>query len=245
MSKQTSDTAVLVQAQDLVREYGTGPAAVQAVNGVSLEVFDDEILAIMGPSGCGKSTLLHLLSGLDAPRSGSIRIDGKDILALRGTEKILFRRQYCGFVFQNLMLIPPATVYENVEVPLILAGVPRDIREKQVPEILEQVGMSEFAHHLPDELSGGQQQRVGIARALVHTPRIVFADEPTSNLDSTNAQLITELLVRIAKQKQTTVILVTHDPAVAEHADRILRLHSGKIDQGDTSHNITAKGATV
>jgi len=220
---------VLVEAVDLRRTWGSGSTAVQAVAGISLRVPAGEVLALMGPSGCGKSTLLGLLGGLDRPDGGTVHVAGRDWQSLRGRAQSTFRRTTCGYVFQNLALLPAATAAENVEVPLLLAGVTRAERRDRVSEMLEQVGMAAQADHLPDQLSGGQQQRIGIARALVHRPTLVLADEPTGSLDSHNAQEITRVLVTAARQQQATVVLVTHDPRVAAHADRVLHLHSGRL----------------
>ncbi|MDQ6649157.1 MAG: ABC transporter ATP-binding protein [Actinomycetota bacterium] len=221
----------LVEVRGVHRSYGTGTTAVHAVAGVDLDLVEGEVLALMGPSGCGKSTLLHLIGGLDRPDQGVVRVAGRDWAALHGRALAQRRRATCGFVFQNLLLLPTATAYENVEVPLLLAGVAADERALRVAEALEQVGLADQSAHLPDQLSGGQQQRVGIARALVHRPRLILADEPTGSLDSISAEMVTELLVSAAKSQQTAVVLVTHDPRVGAHADRILNLHSGLIDR--------------
>lgn len=193
------------------------------------------MVAVMGPSGCGKSTLLHLLGGLDTPDSGTISVDGVSWSSVSARDKASHRRSNCGYVFQNLMLLPTATAAENVEVPLLLDGVPAPERRIRIAEMLKAVDLEGVSGQLPDELSGGQQQRVGIARALVHRPRLVLADEPTGSLDSDTAQTITRVLVSNARQQGATVILVTHDPSVAEHADRIVTMHSGRIDNDSTA----------
>ncbi len=223
---------VLVRATDLHRTYGSGHTAVNAVVGVSVEVATGEVVAVMGPSGCGKSTLLHLLGGLDHPDSGSVSVAGRNWRELRGRAQAETRRATCGYVFQNLALLPAATAYENVEIPLVLAGMASAERAERVPAMLEAVGMADKAAHLPDQLSGGEQQRIGIARALVHRPVLVLADEPTGSLDSTTAQQITDLLVSQARDQGATVVLVTHDPRVAAKADRTLGLHSGRLANG-------------
>jgi putative ABC transport system ATP-binding protein len=223
-----------IEAHGVHRSYGRGAGLVQAVNGVDLEVAAGEIVALMGPSGCGKSTLLHLIGGLDQPDAGSVRVQGHDWSEFRGAALATRRRETCGFVFQNLMLLPTATAYENIEVPLVLAGVPQAERAPRVNDMLAQVELTDCAAHLPDQLSGGQQQRVGIARALVHRPSLILADEPTGSLDSTTAQVIAELLVTVAREQGAAVVLVTHDPTVGVHGDRIVRLHSGTIDDSAT-----------
>lgn len=225
----TADRTVL-SASDLHRTYGSGRRAVHAVAGISLSVTAGEVLALMGPSGCGKSTLLALLGGLDRPDSGSVQVAGQDWRDLKGRRRIEYRRATCGYVFQNLALLPAATASENVEVPLVLAGVRPQERAGRVEAALAAVDMTGRAHNLPDQLSGGEQQRIGVARALVHRPALVLADEPTGSLDSHNAAAITRLLVAMAAEQGAAVVLVTHDPHVAEFADRVLRLHSGCLD---------------
>ena len=229
MTRQT-----LVEVRGVHRTYGRGPTAVHAVAGVDLDVSSGEVVGLMGPSGCGKSTLLHLIGGLDRPDRGTVAVGGTDWASMRGRALAVRRRATCGFVFQNLLLLPTATAFENVEVPLVLAGVPALERQQRVNEVLEQVGITAQAAHLPDQLSGGQQQRVGIARAIVHRPALILADEPTGSLDSTTAEQITTLLVGAAKAQGAAVVLVTHDPAVGAHADKIVRLHSGLLDPGDS-----------
>lgn len=244
----------LLSATGLERTYGSGATAVHAVSGISVQLAAGEVLAFMGPSGCGKSTLLGLLGGLDVPDAGTVTVHGRDWRSFRGRQRAEFRRRTCGYVFQNLVLLPAATAFENVEVPLLLAGVPAAERRDRVREILDAVGMADKATHLPDQLSGGQQQRIGIARALVHRPALVFADEPTGSLDSVNSEEITRILLATATRQGCGVILVTHDPHVAAHASRTLHLHSGRLSgpedttapvlhsrvEGDTGAEVTA-----
>lgn len=232
----------LLVARDLQRSYGSGRTVVHAVAGVSLSVDAAEAVALMGPSGCGKSTLLHLLGGLDRPDSGTVQIAGRDWASVKGRHRAELRRRTCGFVFQNLALLPTATAFENVEVPLLLAGVDGVERSRRVSEILDAVEMSDQADHLPDQLSGGQQQRIGIARAVVHRPALVLADEPTGSLDSDTAQAITRLLIDVTTITGAAVVMVTHDARVAAHAGRILRMHSGRLDDG--SPDAAPGGAT-
>ncbi len=232
-----SSAAALVEGRGLHRSYGKGANVVDAVLNIDVDVHAGEVVALMGPSGCGKSTLVHLLGGLDRPDQGTVRVAGQDWQSLRGSDRVKLRRRSCGFVFQNLMLLPTATAYENVEVPLLFAGASTAERAARVADVLSEVGLEEQGAYLPDQLSGGQQQRVGIARALVHRPVLVLADEPTGSLDSATAETITRLLVDAAKGQGAAVVLVTHDPAVGAHADRIVRLHSGTLDESlpDTS----------
>jgi putative ABC transport system ATP-binding protein len=181
----------------------------------------------MGPSGSGKSTLLNLLAGLDLPDAGVVRLTGVDWQTLHGTARARFRRRNCGFIVQGMALLPQATAAENVEVPLLLDGVEAGERGRRVADALERVGLAGHAAQLTDELSGGEQQRVAIARALVLEPAVVLADEPTGSLDSVTAQSVTRLLVAAAMERDAAVVLVTHDPAVAQHAHRVVTLHSG------------------
>jgi ABC-type lipoprotein export system ATPase subunit len=219
-----------VEATDLVRSYAAGGNSVGALNGVSFSVQPGEVVAVMGPSGSGKSTLLYLLAGLDEPDSGTVRVTGVDWQTLEGNERAAFRRRACGFIVQGLAVLPQATAAENVEVPLLLDEVDPDERRRRVAEALERVGLGEHGAKLPDELSGGEQQRVAIARALVGEPAVLLADEPTGNLDSATGQTVTRLIVETAREQGTAVVLVTHDPAVARHAQRVVAMHSGRID---------------
>jgi putative ABC transport system ATP-binding protein len=210
---------------DVTRTHGS----VRALDGVSMQVAPGEVVAVVGPSGSGKSTLLYLLGGLDQPDAGTVRVAGTDWSALNRDERAAFRARTCGFVVQGMALLPQATAAENVEVPLLLDGVEPDARAQRVAEALEQVDLADEAPKLPDQLSGGQQQRVAIARALVTEPAVVLADEPTGNLDSATGQAVTRLLVAAARDRGAAVVLVTHDPAVAAHADRVVELRSGRV----------------
>lgn len=220
---------VAVRAQGCSRHYRTGEGEILGLEDVSLAVGRGEVVAVVGPSGSGKSTLLYLLGGLDRPDGGSVQVDGQDWAALHGEERARFRRRACGFVVQGFALLPQATAAENVELPLLLAGAPAAERARAAAEALARVGLTEHAGKLPDQLSGGEQQRVAIGRALIMSPAVVLADEPTGNLDSENGQAVARLLVDQARERGSAVVLVTHDPAVAAHADRILELHSGRL----------------
>ena len=180
-------------------------------------------------SGSGKSTLLYLLGGLDTPDEGRVRVTGVDWATLRGRSRARFRRRTCGFIVQGLALLPQATAAENVEVPLLLDGIEPTARGRRVAGALERVGLARDSVKLTDQLSGGQQQRVAIARALVAEPAVVLADEPTGSLDSVTAQDIVALLVAAARERDTAVVMVTHDPTVAAHADRVVAMHSGRV----------------
>jgi putative ABC transport system ATP-binding protein len=218
-----------VTANRVSRTYGSGHLAVHSVNEVSLDVYRGEIIAVMGPSGSGKTTLLHLLGGLDSPDSGEVRIAGVDWQSLAGEERAAFRREKCAFVLQGFSLMPQATAAENVELPLLLDEVRASERADRVAEALALVDLDTEAAKLPDQLSGGQQQRVAIARAIVMNPAVVLADEPTGSLDSVNAEAVVGILVRAARERGASVVLVTHDPAVAEVASQVLRLERGSL----------------
>jgi putative ABC transport system ATP-binding protein len=219
--------APVVVADDLSRRYGSGDTAVDALRGVSLDVAPGELVAVMGPSGSGKSTLMHILAGLDRPTSGTVSIGGVEIGSLNDNQLTRLRRKHIGFVFQFFNLLPMLTAEENVLLPLSIAGRKPD--EDWVDELLAVVGLDGRRNHRPAELSGGQQQRVAVARALVSRPTVLFADEPTGNLDSqTSAEILDLLRVSSADYGQTTV-MVTHDPRAATIADRIFFLADGAI----------------
>jgi putative ABC transport system ATP-binding protein len=232
-------SAAVVTAIDVTRRYGEGATAVDALRGVSLAIGRGRLTAIMGPSGSGKSTLMHILAGLDRPTSGEVAIDGTNIAALGDTELTKLRRRHIGFVFQFFNLLPMLTAEENVTLPLSLGGQKLD--GAWVREVLDKTGLTDRRTHRPAELSGGQQQRVAIARALVTRPTVVFADEPTGNLDSrTGGEILALLEETVATYGQTTV-MVTHDPGAAAIADRVLFLADGMIvnDLGkSTAHEI-------
>ena len=223
------DTSLALEASGLNRTYGETAQKLAALKNVSLSVSRGEVVAIMGPSGSGKSTLLFILAGLDQPDAGYVKLAQTDWSSLSGSTRAQFRRRNCGFIAQGLSLLPQATAAENVEVPLLLDGVEPSQRSRRVSEALERVGLSNFAGSLTDELSGGEQQRVAIARALVLRPAVVLADEPTGSLDSVTAQSVVRYLVEEARERNTAVILVTHDPAIARHAGRIVTMHSGEL----------------
>jgi len=213
----------------LTRTYRGGGHEVRGVDSVSLAAARGEVVAVTGPSGSGKSTLLFLLGGLDTPDEGHVRVAGVDWAMLRGRARARFRRRTCGFIVQGLALLPQATAAENVEVPLLLDGIEPAARDRRVAGALERVGLAQHSVKLTDQLSGGQQQRVAIARALVAEPAVVLADEPTGSLDSVTAQDIVRLLVAAARERDAAVVMVTHDPTVAAHADRVVAMHSGRI----------------
>jgi putative ABC transport system ATP-binding protein len=205
----------------------SGTRTVEALREVSLEVPGGQFLAVAGPSGSGKSTLLGLIAGLDQPSAGRITVAGVEVTALDEDALARFRRDTIGYVFQSFHLIPTLTALENVAVPLELAGEPDAAARARA--LLARVGLDDRAHHYPAQLSGGEQQRVAVARAVARRPRVVLADEPTGNLDTTTGRQIIELLVALNRQLGSTMVLVTHDPALAAHADRIVTLRDGRI----------------
>jgi putative ABC transport system ATP-binding protein len=223
-----SSTPILV-AQDVVKRYRTGPETVEALRSVSLTVERGEFISVMGPSGSGKTTLLNCLSGLDDIDSGEVWIEGRDLHTMSDAKRTRHRAKEMGFIFQAFNLIPVFTAAENVELPLLLAGVAPGEARARSEETLERVGLGQRKNHRPNELSGGEQQRVTIARALAGRPAIVWADEPTGNLDSETAEAIMKLL-RDLNNEGLSLVLVTHDPAIGKSAKRLIRMRDGRIE---------------
>jgi putative ABC transport system ATP-binding protein len=221
------EIATAVSAQSVTRRYGDGEAAVDALRGVSLDVPAGQFTAIMGPSGSGKSTLMHLLAGLDRPTAGSVYVGTEDITSMSDKALTKLRRRHIGFVFQSFNLLPTLSAEENVLLPLTIAG--RKVDRGALDALLERVGLSERRRHRPSELSGGQQQRVAIARALISEPTVLFADEPTGNLDSSAGTQVLDLLRDAVDLDGQTTVMVTHDPRAAARADRVLFLADGLI----------------
>jgi putative ABC transport system ATP-binding protein len=226
-SRETPGSDGIVSCRELSRRFGEGEAAVDALRDVTLDFPKGELTAIVGPSGSGKSTLMHLLAGLDKPTGGQAWIDGVEVTALDDKGLTELRREKLGFIFQFFNLVPVLDAAENVELPLKIAG--RDVDPAWRDRLLDTVGLADRATHRPAELSGGQQQRVAIARALIAQPAVIFADEPTGNLDSKSGSSIIELLRRSAEELGQTVIIVTHDPKVAGHANRVVVLADGRV----------------
>ena len=225
--QQDGKPSPVVSGEHITRRYGEGDTAVDALRGVSLDVARGHLTAVMGPSGSGKSTLMHILAGLDRPTEGEVAIAGTNITTLGDTELTKLRREHIGFIFQFFNLLPMLTAEENVVLPLDLAGRKQD--EAWVNEIIDKVGLGDRRTHRPSELSGGQQQRVAIARALISNPTVMFADEPTGNLDSTTSGEILELLRESVDAYGQTTVMVTHDARASAIADRVLFLADGRI----------------
>jgi putative ABC transport system ATP-binding protein len=230
-----------VTAKDLIKIYRLGNVEVQALRGLNMEVKEGEIVAIVGPSGSGKTTLLNIVGGLDRATGGYVQVGDIVVTALQTSQRVDYRRKTVGHIFQALNLIPTLTAAENVELPMIALGVPRENRAKRVKELLEIVGLTERAHHKPEELSGGEQQRVAIAAAMANDPPVLLADEPTGELDTVNAKIVVDYLVKVNKELGKTVVMVTHDPSVARAADRILRIEDGVIKMALTPSEVIAE----
>jgi putative ABC transport system ATP-binding protein len=224
------NTSIAIQTSDLLKTYGTGPTTVRALNHATLSIHRARFTAIMGPSGSGKSTMMHAMAGLDTVDSGSIRLGDLELVGMSEKQRTLLRRTRIGFIFQQYNLVPALTARENIELPLRLAG--RQVDRDWMNELALTLGIGDRLTHRPAELSGGQQQRVAVARALVARPEVVFADEPTGALDSRSSQALLAFLSRAAHEFGQTIVMVTHDPSAAGHADRVEFLADGKVIDG-------------
>ena len=223
----------VIQVKDLYKLYRVGDSYVRALNAVNLEIYKGEFCSIVGTSGSGKSTLLNMLAGLEKPTRGEIVIAGEHMEDKTENQLVRFRREHIGFIFQSFNLLPAMNAVENVALPLTFQGVDRDIRLRRASRLLDLVGLKAHKKHRPTQMSGGQQQRVGIARALVVNPQIIFADEPTGNLDSHTSKDVMELMQRVVREQKQTLVMVTHDNYLAGFADRIFHIIDGQIVQVD------------
>jgi len=221
----------IIRIRDVKKIYQMGSEQIHAIDGISMNIYKGEICCLLGKSGSGKSTLLNLIAGLEKPTAGRVIFHNKHIERMDEDQLADFRRQYVGFVFQSYNLLPTLTALENVTLPLIFRGMPKKEREAKAMEMLKAVGLEERAQHKPFEMSGGQQQRVSIARAFVNEPPVIFADEPTGNLDTKTTYEMMDLITGMAKKYNQTLVIVTHDLELAEYADRIVTLQDGKIEK--------------
>ena len=234
----------IISVRDLYKIYKVGDNRVHALDGVSFDIFRGEFVAIVGASGSGKSTLLNMLAGLEPPTKGEISIAGKRIDRLSESELVAFRRSNVGFIFQSYNLLNTMDAEGNVAMPLMFRGVSRAERIRKARKLLELVGVLDQAKHMPNQMSGGQQQRVGIARALVADPKIIFADEPTGNLDSKTSMEVLRLLQRLVREEKQTLVMVTHDNSIADYADKRIRISDGKIISMDVSDSTSTMEGT-
>ena len=225
----------VAKVENVTRIFKIGEVETRALRGVDLTIENEEFTALVGPSGSGKTTLLQLLGCLDQPTSGKVLINGKDVTKLNRNQRADLRKSALGFVFQFFALIPTLTAYENVEMPLLLDHHTPNERRERVNQLLESVGLSDRAHHRPDQLSGGEQQRVAVARALASNPSLILADEPTANLDTENGRQVMEIMQKLNKETGVTYVFATHDPRVIKYAKRIVTLRDGLIVENNGS----------
>jgi putative ABC transport system ATP-binding protein len=234
-----------VRVNNLVKAYRLGKIEVQALRGLNMDVNTGEFVAIIGPSGSGKTTLLNVLGGLDVATAGTVQVGSIDVTSMTPTQLVDYRRETVGHIFQTLNLIPTLTATENIELPMIARGVSRRKRKERVEELLEIVGLTDRANHKPEELSGGEQQRVAMAAALANDAPVILADEPTGELDTVNARIVVDYLLKVNRELGKTVIMVTHDPSVARRTDRILRIEDGIIKMASTPTEIIGEEKAV
>ena len=227
----------VIQVKNLYKVYRVGDSHVRALDGVNLEIYKGEFCSIVGTSGSGKSTLLNMLAGLEKPTKGEIIIAGEHMDNKTENQLVKFRREHIGFIFQSFNLMGTMNAVENVALPLTFQGVDKDIRMKRASRVLDMVGLKEHKKHKPTQMSGGQQQRVGVARALVVNPEIIFADEPTGNLDSNTSREVMELMQKVVREQKQTLVMVTHDNYLAGFADRIFHIIDGKIVKIEDNRN--------
>lgn len=219
----------VIEVKNLYKLYRVGDSVVRALNGVNFEIYEGEFCAIVGTSGSGKSTLLNMLAGLEKPTKGEVIIGGEHMEKMNEEELVRFRRENVGFIFQSFHLIGTMNALENVALPLSFRGEPKNVRLKKAEKMLDLVNLSNHKKHMPNQMSGGQQQRVGVARALVVNPKIIFADEPTGNLDSHTSEEVMKLMQDVVRKQKKTLVMVTHDNHLASYADRVFHIIDGKI----------------
>ena len=227
--KSMEEKKPVIRVKDLYKVYKVGDTKVRALNGVSFDIYRGEFCAIVGASGSGKSTLLNMLAGLEKPTKGEIVIAGEHMETKSENALVAFRRNHIGFIFQSFNLLPTMTAVENIALPLTFQGMDKEKRTKLAKQAIKMVGLQKYSRHKPTQMSGGQQQRIGVARALVVNPEIIFADEPTGNLDSKTSEEIMGLMRKVVVENSQTLIMVTHDNHLAEYADRIFHIKDGKI----------------
>lgn len=243
---RTGNPYPLISVRGLTKIYANDGVETPALDGVSFDIQQGEFVAVMGPSGSGKSTLLHILGFLDAPTSGKYRFDGKAAEEYSGNEVARLRNKKMGFVFQAFNLLPKTSVLENVKLPLLYSDVPEKEWDERAQKAVDSVGLSHRLNHESAQLSGGEKQRVAIARALVTNPQVIFADEPTGNLDSKSGQAVMEIIQRLSEEEGRTVVLITHETYTAEHAERIMMMHDGAIASDEkVNHRHKATDAFV
>ena len=228
----------VIEVRNLYKLYRVGDSVVRALNGVSLDIYEGEFCAIVGTSGSGKSTLLNMLAGLEKPTKGEVVINGQHMEQLNEDGLVRFRRENVGFIFQSFHLIGTMNAMENVALPLSFRGEPKAVRLQKADKMLDLVNLKKHKRHLPNQMSGGQQQRVGVARALVVEPKIIFADEPTGNLDSHTSEEVMELMRRVVKEQKRTLVMVTHDNHLATYADRVFHIIDGEIVKVENNREI-------
>jgi putative ABC transport system ATP-binding protein len=234
-----------VKARDLMRVYRLGDVEVQAIRGLNLDVVAGEMVSVIGPSGSGKTTLLNIIGGLDKATAGSVEVGDTNVTSLETSDLITYRRKTVGHIFQTLNLIPTLTTIENIELPMVALKTPRNVRRKRAEELLQTVGLIERSDHKPDQLSGGEQQRVAIAAALANDAPLLLADEPTGELDTANARIVVDFLLKVNRELGKTIIMVTHDSTVARVANRILKIEDGAIKASLTPAQIMKDEAAV
>jgi putative ABC transport system ATP-binding protein len=234
-----------IRIRDLVKVHHTGKIEVQALRGLNLDIASGELVSIIGPSGSGKTTLLNIIGGLDKATAGTVQVGEKTVTTLSVRQLVDFRRKVVGHIFQNLNLIPTLSAQENIEFSMVASGVARGKRKQRVQELLNTVGLQDRAHHKPEELSGGEQQRIAIASALANDAPVLLADEPTGELDTANARIIVEYLVKVNRDLGKTIVMVTHDPSVARASNRILRIEDGQIKTALAPSEVIAQEKAV